>query len=65
MGNLIKELCGDLIRAMYMGGDSVFFQPTGNKEIRLEDLRGFLDWFEFIWPWSEGDVNNRRVIWTR
>lgn len=56
---------GDKIRAKYMGGEYVLFHPVDQGSIRLEEMNGFLEWFNSIRPWSQRDINNRRVVWTR
>lgn len=65
VGNTISDLCGVSIRAVYMGGDYVLFHPVGQKVIHSKELIGFLEWFDYIRPWSVRDVNNNRVVWTR
>lgn len=65
VGCTIKELCGESIRASYRGGNFVLFQAIGQKMIQLEDLGGFLEWFDFIRPWDENDVNYGQVVWTK
>ncbi|KAL8473192.1 hypothetical protein ACS0TY_030133 [Phlomoides rotata] len=34
-------------------------------DLQVKDLDIIAYWFESFRPWSEGDVDNRRVIWTR
>lgn len=65
VGDLIRELCGNEIRASYLGGDLVLFQPESKSMIGLGELEGFLEWFDYIREWNENDVNNRRIVWTK
>lgn len=42
----------------------VLFQPSAGKD--LEPDYGLLSkWFEYIEPWSESCVGNRRLIWIK
>lgn len=65
IGNLIKDLCGESIKASHLGGELVLFQAVGKHHIMIEELDCFRDWFDTIRPWSEGDINLRRIIWTK
>lgn len=65
IGKLIKELCGDSVNVSHLGGELVLFRSRNQDKLKLEDLEGFLEWFEFIRPWSEDDISNMRVVWTK
>ncbi|KAL8552147.1 hypothetical protein ACS0TY_001001 [Phlomoides rotata] len=61
----IQEICEGKMVVKYLGGDLTLLQPVhdavefGNL---FEDLQ---EWFEFIRPWKEGDISNRRLVWTK
>lgn len=65
IGKIIKELCGDSVNVSHLGGELVLFRSRNQDKLKLEDLEGFLEWFEFIRPWSKDDISNMRVVWTK
>ncbi|KAL8473656.1 hypothetical protein ACS0TY_030486 [Phlomoides rotata] len=61
----IQEICEGKMIVKYLGGDLTLIQPAhdavefGNLFVELQE------WFEFIRPWEEGDISNRRLVWTK